>query len=291
KAHRRDEYRATRHAASPGEIGLPSKRFYRQRAHANVFSDHALSYPEKPEAWNWRELYPGVAQVGQEVQSAEDSPQNGENITPAAYRGVEIADIGCGFGGLLFALSPLLPQTLILGLEIRSSVTEFVQEKIRALQGQARKGDPTSSTETETETATLTPYQNIACIRSNTMKFMPNYFGRGQLSKIFLCFPDPHFKHRKHKARIVSPTLAAEYAYALRVGGVVYTITDVEDLHRWMVDGFSANPLFRRLGEEELEGDECVRVMKAETEEGKKVERNGGTKWVACFQRLEDPPW
>jgi hypothetical protein len=29
---------------------------------------------------------------------------------------VEIADIGCGFGGLLVALSPLFPNTLMLGL-------------------------------------------------------------------------------------------------------------------------------------------------------------------------------
>jgi tRNA G46 methylase TrmB len=28
---------------------------------------------------------------------------------------VEIADIGCGFGGLLVALSPLFPNTLMLG--------------------------------------------------------------------------------------------------------------------------------------------------------------------------------
>jgi len=31
--------------------------------------------------------------------------------------------------------------------------------------------------------------------------------------------------------------------------------------------------------------------MKTETEEGKKVERNGGKKFEACFQRMEDPPW
>jgi tRNA (guanine-N7-)-methyltransferase len=30
-------------------------------------------------------------------------------------KGVEIADIGCGFGGLLFALAPRFPETLILG--------------------------------------------------------------------------------------------------------------------------------------------------------------------------------
>jgi tRNA (guanine-N7-)-methyltransferase len=28
---------------------------------------------------------------------------------------VEIADIGCGFGGLLIALSPVLPDTLMVG--------------------------------------------------------------------------------------------------------------------------------------------------------------------------------
>jgi tRNA G46 methylase TrmB len=30
-------------------------------------------------------------------------------------KGVEVADIGCGFGGLLVALAPKLPDTLLLG--------------------------------------------------------------------------------------------------------------------------------------------------------------------------------
>lgn len=39
-----------------------------------------------------------------------------------------------------------------------------------------------------------------------------------QLAKMFFLFPDPHFKRTKHKWRIISPTLLAEYAYVLRVG-------------------------------------------------------------------------
>lgn len=31
---------------------------------------------------------------------------------------IEIVDIGCGFGGLLVALSPILPETLMLGKNI-----------------------------------------------------------------------------------------------------------------------------------------------------------------------------
>ncbi len=123
------------------------------------------------------------------------------------------------------------------------------------------------------------------------MKFLPNLFHKSQLSKIFLCFPDPHFKARKHKARIVSATLNSEYAYVLRPGGVVYTITDVEDLHTWMVGHFDAHKSFVRLTAEECEMDEWVGLMRRETEEGKKVERNGGLKFVACWRRVEDPPW
>ena len=31
--------------------------------------------------------------------------------------------------------------------------------------------------------------------------------------------------------------------------------------------------------------------MREETEEGRKVERNGGRKLVACWKRVGDPPW
>ena len=39
---------------------------------------------------------------------------------------------------------------------------------------------------------------------------------------MFFLFPDPHFKKTKHKWRIVSQTLLAEYAYVLRVGVSVF---------------------------------------------------------------------
>jgi len=123
------------------------------------------------------------------------------------------------------------------------------------------------------------------------MKFLPNFFPRSSLRAIFLCFPDPHFKTRKHKARITSATLNSEYAYVLRPGGVVYTITDVEDLHVWMCEKFDGHKSFVRLTKEEEDGDELVAVMRRETEEGKKVERNKGRKFVACWRRKEEVAW
>lgn len=223
---------------------------------------------------DWSQHYPAFIAPNQNPSDSSGSsfPQMSKQVT--------IADIGCGFGGLLFALSPKLPQSLILGMEIRTSVTSFVQDKAKALRSQ----HSTSGTGNE--------YQNVSCIRANTMKFLPNFFTKGQLESIFLCFPDPHFKARKHKARIVSTTLCSEYAYVMKPGGKIYTITDVEDLHLWMVEHLAAHPSFERVGEEEVEGDEVmVGTMRTETEEGKKVTRNEGGKFVAVFRRVEDPSW
>ncbi len=73
---------------------IKQKRHYRQRAHANPFSDHALEYPASPSAMDWSSHYPAFVSTGK---------------TP------EFADVGCGFGGLLIALAPMFPDTLMLG--------------------------------------------------------------------------------------------------------------------------------------------------------------------------------
>ncbi|KAI1124243.1 putative methyltransferase-domain-containing protein [Nemania abortiva] len=278
KRQKRASYRQAQ--KEDGISALPRKKFYRQRAHANVFSDHNLAYPTTPDHMDWSTLFPGfVADTDPVITPppTDSSPANAISLPLRKLtKEVEVVDIGCGFGGLLVALGPVLPDTLILGMEIRSSVAEYVQQRILALRAQNQD---------------INLYRNIGCLRANTMKFLPNFFRKGQLTKAFICFPDPHFKHRKHKARIVSTTLNSEYAYALRPGGIVYTITDVEDLHNWMVQHLDAHPSFERVSEEEQEADPCVRIMKTETEESKKVERNKGQKFVALFRRLEDPPW
>ncbi|KAM3621239.1 uncharacterized protein V6R79_008328 [Siganus canaliculatus] len=207
-----------------------------------------LHSPVCPEEMDWSELYPHFFPGD---LSEKTSPQ------------VEFADIGCGYGGLL--------DKLMLGLEIRVKVSDYVRDRIQSL----RASEPGS-------------YQNIACLRSNAMKYLPNFFSKGQLSKMFFLFPDPHFKKTKHKWRIISPTLLAEYAYTLRVGGLVYTITDVEEVHVWMVKHFDEHPLFTRVSDEDLVDDVIISRLGTCTEEGKKVQRNGGKNFLAVFRRVED---
>lgn len=126
--------------------------------------------------------------------------------------------------------------------------------------------------------------------------------------------------------RIVSKTLCAEYAYVLRPGGYVFTITDVEELAGWMEGAFErsggvgeemvwekvvcgdAAEVWKGSGERRGEGgggkgeweekgglgeevEVCVEAMLNETEEGKKVTRVGGKKFIGVWRRREDPAW
>ncbi|KAL3221258.1 hypothetical protein MRX96_029590 [Rhipicephalus microplus] len=113
--------------------------------------------------------------------------------------------------------------------------------------------------------------------------------GKDSLQRCSSCFLTPHFKKQKHKWRIINRQLLAEYAYVLRVQGLLYTITDVKKLHDWMVSHLAEHPLFERVSEEDLKTDVVVEKLYESTEEGKKVTRNSGEKFLAVFRRIEDP--
>eukprot|EP01102_Stenamoeba_stenopodia_P009713 TRINITY_DN2874_c0_g1_i2.p1 TRINITY_DN2874_c0_g1~~TRINITY_DN2874_c0_g1_i2.p1 ORF type:complete len:170 (+),score=32.19 TRINITY_DN2874_c0_g1_i2:390-899(+) len=155
-------------------------------------------------------------------------------------------------------------------MEIRLKAVQFVKEKIETL----REKQPGQ-------------YENISVVQSNAMKYLPAYFRKGQLKKIFFLFPDPHFKKSNHRRRIISEGLLAEYAYVLSEGGMAYTISDVKDLHEWMDSHFIQHPLFEKVSAEELEKDPVVPVVYNQTEEGKKVTRSHGQKYLAVFRKKQ----
>ncbi|GJR77095.1 integrase, catalytic region, zinc finger, CCHC-type containing protein [Tanacetum coccineum] len=237
---------------------LPRKRFYRARAHSNPLSDSHFPVPVSPHRVEYPLHYPHFY-PSSELQS---NPKK-----------IEFADIGCGFGGLLISLATLFPETLMVGMELRDKVTEYVKERILAL----RVTNPGQ-------------YQNVSVVRTNSMKYIPNYFEKAQLSKMFFLFPDPHFKEKNHRRRVISPFLLDEYAYVIRPGGIIYTITDVEELGEWMKSCLENHPLFEALTEEELEADPVVKLLSSATEEGQKVSRN-----CPCFHfynaLVEDSRW
>ena len=114
---------------------------------------------------------------------------------------------------------------------------------------------------TAADAADAATYENVWALHNNAMRFMPNFFEKGQLSKIFICFPDPHFKRKNHRKRIISQPLLAEFGYTLSAGGHLYAITDVAELTDWMTQHVTEFPLYERVPNEDLVDDVVVPAL------------------------------
>ncbi|EIE27311.1 guanine-7-methyltransferase, partial [Coccomyxa subellipsoidea C-169] len=233
----------------------PRKRLYRARAHSNPLNDANFDVPAHPDQYDWQPEENAVT-----ASSSDESPA------------VRFADVGCGFGGLLVKLAPVYADTLMLGMELRDKVSEYVKERVLAL----RRENPGQ-------------YSNISCLRTNAQKYLVHYFRKGQLTKLFFLFPDPHFKASTHRRRIISTAQLADYAFLLAPGGMLYTITDVPELGAWMREKGDAHPLFERVSDKELESDPAACLLASATEEGQKVARNSGQTWRSVYRRLGTP--
>jgi tRNA (guanine-N7-)-methyltransferase len=238
----------------------------RTRPHRNPLADNDDEHPRCPaEMVSARlpEYYP--AYHGAEQTGEADTRSN-----------VEIADIGCAFGGMLCALAPRFPKTLMLGLEIRPKVVSFAQEKTLELR---RNADPTKGHH---------DYQNLWFEQCNVMKYGSRFFRKGQLTRLFFCHPDPHWKRANIRRRIISPGLVHTYAYWLKVGGLLYTVSDVPELEQWMIDCLDASPLFERLTPEQIAQDRVVLDIAVSTsEDAQRAQRKGLPPNFAVHRRVE----
>jgi len=284
-----------------GKVEKPKKADFRQRAHCNPLSDFVDTYPVSPDYVDWSVHFPeafvGVraAVAGDLAAGSAGADSAGKDTLrlntaecPISYTATPVAaalsgrsgpavrflDVGCGYGGLLIALGPKFPDKLMLGLEIREQVTNYVGQRVRALRGGA-DGEPS--------------HHNVSVIRTNAMKFLPNYFRKGQLEKMFFCFPDPHFKRKNVRRRIISDGLLSIYAYVMAPGAVLYHATDVRELHEWMDRCCREHPLFEPVPEEERAMDTCIEAVMNETEEAKRVRnlgRFGHDVHLGAFRRI-----
>lgn len=251
------------------------------RAHVNPLDKLHIAYPNKPQDCDWSQHYPTFFS---------------DDIKEREYK-VAFADVGCGFGGLLENLSLLFPDKLMVGLEIRPKVVPHVQSRTQRL-----REKPQSTTipqeiadlvkakeqkqQEQKQVVVQKPFSNISVLETNIMRYCANYFVKGQLEKMFFCFPDPHFKRANFRRRVVNRSFIDIYAYVLQEDGIAYTITDVKDLHDWMVEQFQAHPLFKQI---DHDLNDPVIIAMCNTDEGRKVTRNNGSKYIALFQRLSNP--
>jgi len=68
---------------------------------------------------------------------------------------------------------------------------------------------------------------HVRSVFANMSVDMPRLFAPASVKRFFLNFPDPWFKSRQHKRRVIGPGLIAEIARALGPGGELFVQTDI----------------------------------------------------------------
>lgn len=117
-------------------------------------------------------------------------------------------DVGCARGIFCLDLAAAAPELNVVGLEIRGALADAAQEDVRSLDlGNA---------------AFFATNANV-----NLRGVLSGAAELGALRSVSIQFPDPWFKARHHKRRVVQPALVTDIAEHLPPGGWLWMQSDV----------------------------------------------------------------
>lgn len=131
-------------------------------------------------------------------------------------------DIGCARGGFLLEMAQLAADTNFLGIEIRQPLV------IDANQKRDRLG--------------LTNLHYLFGNINSSAEILLESLPTNALQTITIQFPDPWFKKKHNKRRVVQPELVKTLVDYLAIGGKVFLQSDIEAVAREMRDRFAAEP-------------------------------------------------
>lgn len=202
-----------------------------------------------------------VNPLAQKYQSPATLP-DWEKVYPQPQAPLHL-DIGCARGRFVLSMAKLEPNWNFLGLEIREPLVEEANQ-IRDELG-------------------LTNLHYLFCNVNNSLGFLLSSLPVGALQRVTIQFPDPWFKKRHAKRRMVQPELVAELADYLVPGGIVFLQSDIEALAIEMCEHFAAHPAFKRQGVGEWLAEN---PLAATTEREIATQRKGEAVYRAIFERV-----
>ncbi|MEH2285898.1 tRNA (guanosine(46)-N7)-methyltransferase TrmB [Nostoc sp.] len=173
-------------------------------------------------------------------------------------------DIGCAKGLFLLNMSKIESNWNFLGLEIREPLV-VEANKLRSELG-------------------LTNLHYLFCNVNNSLQSLLSSLPPGSLQRVTIQFPDPWFKTRHAKRRVVQPELVADLANYLAVGGLVFLQSDMEFVAIEMRDRFAANSAFQKVGREEWLAENPLPVP---TEREINTQKKGEPVYRALFERVK----
>ena len=122
-----------------------------------------------------------------------------------------IIELGCGKGEYSIELAKLNPEKNFIGIDIKGA---------RFWRG--------------AKTAVDEGLNNIAFVRSQ-IELIDKIFSMGEVSEIWITFPDPQIKFKREKHRLINLKFINLYKNILVPNGIINLKTDSEFLHGYML--------------------------------------------------------
>ncbi len=163
-------------------------------------------------------------------------------------------DIGCASGEFLFDLALLNTSWNYLGIEIRERLVKNAKSKVR------ERG-----------------IKNLYFLfgnATNILNDVQSKFIIKNVKSISFNFPDPWFKKRHHKRRIIQPEFLNILSYSLQSGSLIFIKTDVKDLFDYMDCVISNNLNFKKIDKKNFNYSESFNPNKVKTNREKYVNIN-----------------
>jgi len=160
-------------------------------------------------------------------------------------------DIGCAAGEFLFDLALLNPSWNYLGIEIREKLVKNAKLKV-----------------IEKEINNLYFLFGNA---NNILNDVQSKFIIKNLKSISFNFPDPWFKKRHNKRRVIQPELINILSTSLQKGSLIFIKTDVKDLFDYMDCTISSNLNFKNIDKKDFNYSKSFNPNKIKTNREKLV--------------------
>jgi tRNA (guanine-N7-)-methyltransferase len=123
----------------------------------------------------------------------------------APGRPIEV-EIGCADAQFLFERAAVAPERTYIGLEIREDLVELVNRRAQ------RRSVP------------------VHAVFCHAQLHLDEIFGDAKVERVYLNFPDPWFKRRHQKRRMIDAVLVDGIARITRAGADVFVQSDVWDI-------------------------------------------------------------
>ena len=160
-------------------------------------------------------------------------------------------DIGCASGEFLFDLALDNTSWNYLGIEIREKLVKTAKLKVRDRE-----------------------IKNLYFVFGNANNILNDFqsnFLIKNLKSISFNFPDPWFKKRHYKRRIIQPELINILSNAMQKGSLIFIKTDVIDLFEYMDYTISSNFYFKTIDNKDFNYSESFNPTKVKTNREKYV--------------------